>query len=251
MNANTTAPISVPKENPFMETESLLALHTLDHGRCRPWPFSQDVCLTCGICSGTCPVAGVDGFDPRKLVRMIALGMEDETVSARWPWICTMCGKCEALCPMDIHIPDMVRRVRSLRDRGQVPGILQKGIDAVTRVGNVLGLPKEDYLFILDDVGEELAEEPGFEGFKVPIDKVGANLFVTIHNKHINTHNHDLKHWWKIFHAAGKDWTVPSENWEGCNWGYFTGDNGTMELQVKRILDHMEKLKIANLLYPE
>ena len=160
--------------------------------------------MTCGICACSCPVSGVDGFDPRKVVRMAAMGLERELVESRWPWICTMCGKCENACPMEVRIADVVRRVRSLRDRDRVPGILHKGLQAALETGNNLRLPKEDYLFILEDVAGEIREEPGFEGFRVDVDKKGARVLTTIHNKLVNTHTEDLKHWWKIFHDSDK-----------------------------------------------
>jgi len=217
----------------------------------RSWPFLQDYCITCGICSSSCPVSGVDGFDPRKMVRMVSLGLEEELVESRWPWICTMCAKCENVCPMEIDIPGVVRKIRSLRDRDKVPGILHKGLDMAIKTGNNLGLPKEDFTFILEDVGEEIAEEPGFEDFSVPIDKENSNILTTIHNKLVNTHTDDLKHWWKIFHVAGEDWTVPSDNWEGTNWGLFTGDDESMKIMVGRVAENMAKLKAKNLLWPE
>lgn len=223
----------------------------LPHDRFKDWPCGHDYCITCGICSSTCPVAGVDGFDPRKIVRMISLGLEKQVVDARWPWICTMCAKCEHVCPMEIDIPNVVRNIRALRDRADVPGILQKGLEAALKTGNNLSIPTDDYVFIMEDVGEELAEEPGFENFKVPIDKQGANLLTTVHNKLANTHTEDLKHWWKIFHAANEDWTLISENWEGTNWGFFTGDDEAMRTMVGRIVEQMEKLQIKNLMWPE
>jgi heterodisulfide reductase subunit C len=218
---------------------------------CPGWDFDQDVCMTCGICSSACPVSGVDGFDPRKLVRMALLGRTHELVEARWPWICTMCGKCEQLCPMGVRIADLVRRVRSLRARESVPGILHKGIEAALQTGNNLRLPKEDFLFILEDVAGEIREEPGFEDLQVQVDKKGARVLTTIHNKLVNTHTEDLKHWWKIFHAAGESWTVASDNWEGTSWGYFTGDDAAMKTMAGRILKQMEELKIDTLLWPE
>lgn len=223
----------------------------LPHERFRDWPCQHDFCITCGICSSACPVSGVDGFDPRKLVRMVGLGLEEEVVDARWPWICTMCAKCRQVCPMDIDIPGVVRRIRGLRDREAVPGILHKGLAAALKTGNNLSIPKEDYIFIVEDVGEEIAEAPGFEGFTVPIDKQGANILTTIHNKLVNTHTEDLKHWWKIFHAAKEDWTLVSENWEGTNWGLFTGDDEAMRIMVGRIADNMTRLEAKTLLWPE
>ena len=54
-----------------------------------------DLCLTCGTCSGGCPVTGVDGMDIRKAVRMALLGLDQELIDSRFPWICTVCGRCE------------------------------------------------------------------------------------------------------------------------------------------------------------
>jgi len=233
------------------DAREIINMDQLDHTRCRTWPFFQDFCVTCGMCASSCPVSGIDGFDARMLVRMVSLGLVEELVDARWPWICTMCGKCENVCPMQIDIPDLVRKIRSKREREKVPGILHKGLVAALETGNNLRLPKEDFIFIIEDVAEEVAEEPGFEGFEAPIDKKGANLLTTIHNKLVNTHTEDLKHWWKIFHAAKEDWTVTSENWEGTNWGYFTGDDNAMKVMVGRIVEQMERLEIKNLLCPE
>jgi heterodisulfide reductase subunit C len=223
----------------------------LQHDCCHQWPYQQDVCLTCAMCASACPVAGVDDFDPRKMVRMVSLGMLDQAVRSRWPWICTMCGKCEQVCPMGIDIADITRRIRSLREGEKVPGILYKGLRAALETGNNLSLPKEDFIFILEDVAEEVAEEPGFEAFRVPIDKKGARLLTTIHNKLVNTHTEDLKHLWKIFHAAGEDWTVASDNWEGTSWGYFTGDDEAMKTMAGRIVENMRRLEVDTLLWPE
>ncbi len=235
----------------MMEDSKMRDIDQLEHDLFKSWPFSQDYCVTCGICSSSCPVSGIDGFDPRKVVRMISLGFKEDIIESRWPWVCTMCGKCEHVCPMGIDIPGIVRNVRGLRDREKVPGILHKGLDAAIRTGNNLGAPKDDFVFIIEDVAEELAEEPGFEDFTAPIDKEGANILTTIHNKLVNTHTDDLKHWWKIFHAAKEDWTIPSENWEGTNWGLFTGDDEAMKTMAGRVVENMEKLKIKNLLWPE
>jgi heterodisulfide reductase subunit C len=233
------------------ETDELIEIDNLELGCFRSWPLAQDYCITCGICSSSCPVSGVDGFDPRKIVRMVSLGMREELVASRWPWICTMCAKCESVCPMEVDIPGLMRSIRSMRDRDKVPGILHKGLETAIQSGNNLGLPQEDFIFILEDVGEEIAEEPGFEEFTVPIDKKNANILTTVHNKLVNTHTDDLKHWWKIFFAAGEDWTVPSTNWEGTNWGLFTGDDESMKIMVGRVAENMEELQAKNLLWPE
>lgn len=217
----------------------------------RPVGSSMDMCLACGTCSAGCPLTGVEGFDPRRLVRLALSGRDQEVIAAKWPWLCTMCSRCEYACPMGISIVGLVRAARGQVDRDQVPGQIHKGVLLDLESGNNLGLPTEDFQFIIEDVAAELAEEPGFEDFTVPIDKEGARLLCTLHNKLVNTQNEDLKHWWKIFHIAGEDWTIPSHNWEGVNWGLFSGDDAAMKVFVGRIVNHMETLKINTLMYPE
>jgi len=233
------------------ETQNPVDISTLEREFFNSGNFFQNNCISCGICSSSCPISGVRGFDPRKLVRMASFGQKDALVEAKWPWICTMCGKCEHVCPSEVNIVKIVRTIRGLREKAKIPGILGKGLDAALRTGNNLGIPKDDFEFILQDVGDEVAEEKGFENFKVPIDKKNANILTTIHNKLVNTHTEDLKPWWKIFYAAKEDWTTPSVNWEGTNWGLFTGDDASMKTMVERVAENMERLDAKNLLWPE
>ncbi len=213
-------------------------------------PEFADICFTCGTCASGCPVSGVDGMDPRKVVRMAALGLDDELIESRFPWICTMCGRCEYACPQGVEITALIRRIRGLRDRDKVPGPIHKGVVMCLEKGNNLGIPKDDFLFLLADVGKELEEE-GFPGFYVPVDKKGANILVTINSKEPFGEPDDMKFWWKIFYCAKEDWTVPSENWEGVNWGLFSGDDEAMKQIVGRIVENLEKLECKTLLLPE
>ena len=218
----------------------------------RPNRTQADACLACGTCSSGCPLTGISDFDPRKIVRMVLMGRDQDLIESKLPWFCTMCGKCEFACPMGINIVNLIRTARGLLPREQVPASIQKGLELGLKVGNNIGVRQEDFEFIIEDVAEELVEdEPEYAGFQVPVDKKGANLLHTLHNKLVNTQNEDLVHWWKIFHAAKEDWTVTSKNWEGVNWGLFTGDDDAMKVFVGRIVEHMEKLEIANLMYPE
>lgn len=217
----------------------------------RPIESPTDLCLACGTCSAGCPITGQSGFDPRKLVRMILVGRDRELIESKLPWLCTMCAKCEHACPMGINIVNLVRTARGMVDREKVPGMIHKGVELGLKTGNNLGLPADDFIFIVEDVGEEMTAESGFADFKVPIDKKGANLLHTLHNKLVNTQNEDLVHWWKIFHVAREDWTIPSHNWEGVNWGLFSGDDEAMKIFIGRIVEHMQTLQIAHLMYPE
>lgn len=221
------------------------------HAPLRALSMPPEVCMACGTCSAGCPITGKEGFDPRKIVRMVIEERDQELIESDLPWLCTMCGKCEHACPMGINIINIIREIRSRVDRDKVPGQIHKGVELCLETGNNIGLPGEDFSFIIEDVGEEMAEEPGFEDFVPPIDKEGANILHTLHNKLVNTQNEDLVHWWKIFHAAGENFTMTSDNWEGVNWGLFSGDDEAMKTIVGRIVDHMERLHINHLMYPE
>ena len=60
-----------------------------------------------------------------------------------------------------------------------------------------------------------------------------------------------MKWWWKIFHTAGESWTISSENWDGVNWGLFSGDDAAMKTITGHIVDNMERLGCEALLLPE
>jgi hypothetical protein len=131
-----------------------------------------------------------------------------------------------------------------------VPGPIHKGVVMDLERGNNLGIPQEDFLFLLNDMSYEMEDE-GLPGFYVPIDREGANFLVTINSKEPFSEPDDMKFWWKIFYAAKESWTVPATNWEGVNWGLFSGDDESMRELVGRIVAHMQRLKIPNLLLPE
>jgi ferredoxin len=209
-----------------------------------------DLCFTCGTCAGGCPVTGIDGFDPRKAIRMAALGLDDELIESRWPWICTLCGRCENQCPMGINLMKTFRKARGLRARDKVPGPIHKGTMMNLQRGNNLGIPRDDFLGLLADLGQELAAD-GCPGFYVPVDKKGANIITTVNSKEPFGEPDDMKFWWKIFYAAKEDWTVSSTNWEGVNWGLFSGDDPAWKEQVGRVLENARRLECKTLLLPE
>jgi heterodisulfide reductase subunit C len=208
-----------------------------------------DLCLTCGTCAGGCPVTGIDGMDMRKALRLVVLGLEQELIDSRFPWICTLCARCEHACPMSIDLMKMMRSARGRRDRDKVPGVLHKGVEMCLKTGNNVGIPREDFLFLLEDLSAQLSEE--LPGFRVPLDEKGARILVTINSKEPFAEPEDMFFWWKIFYAANESWTTTSENWEGVNWGLFTGDDAAMKEVVRRIVHNYKELECDYLLLPE
>ncbi len=215
--------------------------------------FDLNLCLTCGTCSGGCPATGtpaLDGLDVRKVIRMLAFGMLDEVVESMFPWVCTGCGRCVHACPMEIDIVGIMGYMKSMRPRDNVPGILHKGVLNVLATGNNMAIPREDYFFLMSDMGRELADEQ-CPGFYVPIDKDNADILFFPNSKEVFSDNDDMLWWWKIFYAARENWTVPSENWEAVDWGLFTGDAATTRELAGRKIGLMKKHKIGRMIMPD
>lgn len=215
--------------------------------------FNLNLCLTCGTCTNGCPITGtpgMEGWDTRKVLRMLAFGLIDEVVESKYPWLCTGCGRCVHACPMGIDIVAINAYMKSLRPRDQVPGILHKGVLNALNTGNNMAIPKEDYFFLMSDLGRELADSE-CPGFYVPIDRPGASILFFPNSKEVFADNDDMLWWWKIFYAARENWTIPSENWEAVDWGLFTGNYEATKILAKRKIEHMKRFHIDRMIMPD
>ncbi|MBF0476896.1 MAG: (Fe-S)-binding protein [Deltaproteobacteria bacterium] len=215
--------------------------------------FNMNACLTCGTCTGGCPATGtpgLEGWDARRVLRMLALGMVDEVVESKFPWVCTGCGLCSLGCPMNIDIVYIMGFMKHLRPRDKVPGILHKGVINVLETGNNMAIPQEDYFFLLSDLGKELADEE-LPGFYVPVDKDDADILFYPNSKEVFSDNDHMKWWWKIFYAVRENWTVPSENWEAVDWGLFTGNYDATKILAQRKIDFMKQHRIKRMIMPD
>jgi ferredoxin len=110
-----------------------------------------NLCLTCGACSSGCPATGLDGMDPRKFLRMAALGMDEEIAKSNWPWMCSMCQRCIYVCPMKIDIPQLVYQARKLRPREERPSGILGSCDMALRNASTsaMGTSPEDFEFVV------------------------------------------------------------------------------------------------------
>ena len=215
--------------------------------------LNLNLCLTCGTCAGGCPITGspdAEGLDVRKVFRMLALGMVEEVVASKFPWLCTGCGRCAAACPMDLDTPAILGYMKHLRPREEVPGVLAKGVEQVIKSGNNMGIPLDDYLMTLADMGKE-QDEDEWPGFYVPVDKQGAEIFFFPNSKEVYGDFEDMLWWWKIFYAARENWTVPSKNWEAVDWGLFTGDYEATRILAQRKMDMMREFDIKRMIMPD
>ena len=76
------------------------------------------LCFACGLCTASCPVADIDPeYNPRRIIRMVLLGMRKEVLSSSFPWLCTQCYTCQAHCPQNVKFSDVMKALRSMAVR--------------------------------------------------------------------------------------------------------------------------------------
>jgi len=94
----------------------------LDNGRSSVLggPF-QDMlrCIRCGACLNHCPIyqhVGGHAYGsvyPGPMGSVLTPLLQGVQEAAHLPYACTLCGRCEAVCPERIALPDMLRRWRA------------------------------------------------------------------------------------------------------------------------------------------
>jgi Fe-S oxidoreductase len=202
-------------------------------------------CFSCGICSSGCPASGLEDMDPRKFVRMLALGMDKEIMDSDWVWMCTACDRCVHACPMMIDIPLAVFTLRSLWPSDRRPAGLVKGcVKALeTDTCAMTGMGSEDWKFVIEDILDEVrATQPGFENLNAPVDRKNARFFLTQSSVIALRTPREMAPLWKILHLAGVDWTYGSKGWAAENPGYLLGDDRAWEKILRRKVQAVEKL---------
>ncbi len=195
-----------------------------------------NLCLTCGVCSSGCPATGLEDMDPRKFLRMAALGMDKEITSTPWSWMCTMCRRCIYVCPMKIDIPQLVYNARRSWPREERPKGILGSCDMALKhdTCSATGTSEEDFQFVVEDVLEEYQEsQPEFKDMKADVNREGAEFFLNQNSREPVTEPDEMVPLWKILHLVGADWTYGTKGWAAENYCMFLADNGNWEHIVR------------------
>jgi Fe-S oxidoreductase len=72
------------------------------------------LCLDCGKCTGSCPLARVDlEYSPRRIVERVVFGEAEAVMADTRLWSCMTCGLCSARCPSNVDFSRFIVEMRA------------------------------------------------------------------------------------------------------------------------------------------
>jgi heterodisulfide reductase subunit D len=81
------------------------------------------LCLDCGKCTGSCPLARVDpDFSPRRIVERVVFGEGEAVISDPRLWSCMTCGLCSERCPSNVDYTQFIIEMRAEAFRSEERG---------------------------------------------------------------------------------------------------------------------------------
>jgi Fe-S oxidoreductase len=82
------------------------------------------LCLDCGKCTGSCPLARVDlDYSPRRIVERVVFGEAEAVMADPHLWSCMTCGLCSARCPSNVDFSRFIVEMRAEAFRSGERGI--------------------------------------------------------------------------------------------------------------------------------
>ncbi len=229
--------------------------------RIRTW---LEICAHCGMCADSCFFYLANEKDSKQipsykiqstLGKILKLkGKVDNSfmrmvMDIAWS-ACTCCNRCAVYCPFGIDTGVMFGYVRGLCfSQGFIPWEMKIGSGMHRIYKAQMDVTSEDWVETCEWMAEEYEED--WPGLSIPIDKKGADIIYTVNAREPKHYPEDIAEAAILFHAAGENWTVPSEGWEETSIAMFAGDWEGCKGQVKSVYDAMERLKPKRMVVTE
>ena len=227
-----------------------------------------DSCLQCGMCAEAChfyEATQDERYAPVYKYRPLRRFYRREMSPMRWfyrpftrditaddlrEWrhlvydACTGCGRCDMICPMGIKISAAIRVVRhGLAAAGYVPDEMRVIRNEQRDKNTLFGVGAEQF--------KDLVAKIGAQGVDIPLDREQADVMLLTTAVEVLMFPDALAANAKILNKAGANWTMFSDTFEATNVGIITGDDPTMDLAIRRIVDKAKACGIKTVLIPE
>lgn len=123
----------------------------------RPGGENIKKCFACGTCTAGCPAFHADHeYNPRRIIRMILLGMREEVLRSPAIWLCHQCYACSANCPQDVDFSHIMMAIREIAvEAGYHPKDRLEKVEEITLLANEF---RRDCIKILTG-DEDIADE--------------------------------------------------------------------------------------------
>jgi len=127
------------------------------------------LCYSCGTCTAGCPVRKVDEkFNPRRIIRMVLLGMRDKVLKSDFIWICSTCYTCSERCPQGVKISDLMMCLKNLAAKeGYIPQGFKMQLELIANQGK---------LYKIDDFDNKKREKLGLPPLPAEVGEISKLL---------------------------------------------------------------------------
>ena len=210
-------------------------------------------CIACGVCTSRCTwYDGEGGPNPRRIVRMAQMGLDDLLSQSSMLWDCMACAHCTVDCPAGIAMDKVVRKARNLKQAAaNVPKDIQAGIRNRLEIGDVNAFTREDFFETVDWLNEELVDELDDARAAIPVDRPNVRFLYIPNPRELGMNILHLSAMARLFHAFGEPWSMSSRHTDVTIWGYFTGNDALLRNMVRKKVDAAEALNVETLVISE
>lgn len=103
-------------------------------------------CYACGTCTAGCPVREInDLYNPRRIIRMVLLGMKEEVLNSDFIWLCSTCYTCSERCPQGVNIPEIMNVLKNMAvEKGRIPPSAKTQADLIRTHGRLYEIDEFD-----------------------------------------------------------------------------------------------------------
>jgi Fe-S oxidoreductase len=262
--ADLAEPVEIPPQEMVAKAKAVF-LDKID----ADMAVELESCIHCGLCAEAChfylgtrdaqytPIRKLDLL--KRVYRrevspmrwMHRLYTKDITAEDLIEWqplvydSCTECGRCSMMCPMGIHIAEMVGVNRqAMAEAGLIPDELRVMQEGQLEKGTIFDADVEILEYKINEINEKL-------GFKIPIDDAPADIMVLTSGLDLMLFNDALAGTAKIMNRLGVKWSFCTEAYESANFGLLSGHEDTQRKTSKMIIERAASCGAKIIITPE
>ncbi len=251
------------------------AIQTLSDIIDAPSADGLESCVRCGLCADSChyflddrDLRNIPAYKLNLVIRVFRSqiagsgrprrGAPGLDAAAIREWAdalygrCTLCGRCMINCTMGIQIPTVIRKGRAvLASLGLIPDGLDSTVATARETGNNMGITRQDWIETAAWLEEDLRAETRDPLIRMPMDAAGADFLYAVNPREPKFYPLTLTAAAKLFHAAGRSWTLSSKAFDVTNYAYFIGDDVLAARFAARLREAMDELNVKTLVLSE